>query len=102
MSLYLGTTKIKNVNVLFNDGQGSFSSDDIKKGVTIMGIEGTFTDETKIAGAEKATPEDIIVGKAAFINGNQVSGSLKVNNYFISDEVPADSVGNDGDIFLKL
>ena len=37
MSLYLGTTKISGVNVIFNDGAGSdVNETNIKTGITIM------------------------------------------------------------------
>lgn len=51
-------------------------SSNIAAGKSLFGIKGTYTSDAT------ATSKDIIVGKSAFVNGNKISGTLKVNSLF--------------------
>lgn len=103
MSVYLGDKKIKNVGVLYYDGQGAaVTGSNIKTGVTILNVDGTYTASgTQSAGYTLATSNDIVAGKSAWANGSEVLGTLVTNNYYYGSNVPADSFGNDGDVYLR-
>lgn len=49
----------------------AFSANNIRKGVTIAGIEGTYTSDAT------ATSADIVKGKTAYINGLKVTGTIE-------------------------
>lgn len=103
MSVYLGDKKIKNVGVLYYDGQGDVvTADNIKTGVRILGVNGTFTGTgTQSSGYGLATSGDIVEGKSAWANGNEVLGTLEIKKYYYGTNIPSDSFGNNGDIFLR-
>ena len=103
MSLYLGNIKISGVNVIFNDGAGSdVNETNIKTGITILGVTGTYTENgTQMAGQEIATADKIVNGYSAWVDGNEVQGSLDINNYYTGTDDPPSSLGNNGDIYLK-
>jgi len=103
MSLYLGQDKIKSVNVMFVEGDGStIIEENIKSGVTILGVEGNFTsDGTQTTGYNIASPNEIIEGYSAWANGNEVLGNVKINNFYYGTTEPNANLGNDGDIYLR-
>ena len=49
-----------------------------------------------------AKASDIMSGKTAFINGEKVTGELKVQHYYTGSATPSDSFGEDGDIYLRI
>lgn len=104
MSLYVGQNKIGKVGVLFYDGNGSaVMEENIKKGVRILGVEGNYTsDGTQTIGYDLATSDDILQGKSAWADGQEVLGNLELNHYYYGEEVPNDSFGNNGDVFLRI
>lgn len=103
MSLYLGNKKINHVGVIFEAGDTTYlNASNIKTGVSIMGITGTFSDDSTLGGGETAATSDtILTSYSAFINGTKVNGSLVVNNYYTGSSEPSSSLGKNGDIYLK-
>lgn len=102
MSLWIGNKQIKQVGVVFTDGDTSqLSAQNIRKGASILGVNGTFTDDTLLGGNTGAASENIMNGYSAFINGSRVDGSLEVNNYYTGTSEPSSDLGKNGDIYLK-
>lgn len=103
MSLYLGQDKIKSVNVMFVEGDGStIIEENIKSGINILGVEGTFTsDGTQSTGYNVATSNEIIEGYSAWVDGEEVLGNVKINNFYYGTTEPDINLGNDGDIYLR-
>lgn len=102
MSLWIGNKQIKQVGVIFTDGDTSqLSAQNIRKGASILGVNGTFTDDTLLGGNTGAASENIMNGYSAFINGSRVDGSLEVNNYYTGTSEPSSELGKNGDIYLK-
>lgn len=103
MSVYLGNTKIKQINVVFNDGvDTNVNSGNIRTGIRILGVDGSFTaDGTQTAGYDVATSEDILEGTSAWVDGEEVVGSLIVNQYYTGSDAPSSSLGINGDIYLQ-
>ena len=103
MSLYLGQSKIKQVNVVFNDGVAAdVKPSNIKTGIRILGVDGTYTgDGTQSVGYEVATSSEILEGHSAWVDGNEVLGELIINNYYTGSEEPSASLGKNGDIYLQ-
>ena len=103
MSLWLGNKKIRQVGVVFTKGDTSnLQPSNIKSGVSILGITGTFSSSSSLNGGENAaTSSNIMTGYSAFIDGEKIEGSLDVKNYYVGTSEPPSSLGNDGDIYLK-
>ena len=102
MSLWIGNKQIKQVGVVFTEGDTSqLSAQNIRKGVSILGVNGTFTDDTLLGGNSGAAAENIMNGYSAFINGQRIDGSLEVNNYYTGTSEPSSELGKNGDIYLK-
>lgn len=103
MSLWLGNKKIRQVGVVFTEGDTSnLQASNIKSGVSILGISGTFSSSSTLSGGENAaTSANIMTGYSAFIDGQKVEGSLDVYNYYVGTSEPSSSLGNNGDIYLK-
>lgn len=49
-----------------------------------------------------ANASDIVSGATAYVNGSKVTGSLVINKYYTGSSAPSSSLGNDGDIYLKV
>ena len=47
-----------------------------------------------------ATAEDIISGKTAYINGGKTTGTLVIQNYYIGDAEPDNSIGSENDLYF--
>ena len=103
MSLWLGNKKIRQVGVVFTEGDTSnLQASNIKSGVSILGISGTFSSSSTLSGGENAaTSANIMTGYSAFIDGQKVEGTLDVCNYYVGTSEPSSSLGNNGDIYLK-
>ena len=54
-------------------GDGNLTSENIKTGVTIFDVEGTFTSDAN------ATASDIASGKTAYVNGEKIVGTKKAS-----------------------
>ncbi len=108
MSLYIGTgtntaSKIKQVNVVFNDGVDSdINPSNIKTGVKIFGVTGNFTaNGTQTAGNSVATSNEIVSNHSAWVNGQEIIGNLDINTFYTGSSEPTSDIGNNGDIYLK-
>ncbi len=102
MSLWLGNKQIKQVGVVFTEGDTSqLQAGNIREGASILGISGTFSDSSSLGGNSGAAAANIMQGYSAFIDGTRVDGSLVVNNYYTGSSEPSSSLGNNGDIYLK-
>ncbi len=51
--------------------QQNITESNIKKGVTILGVEGSFTSDAT------AADTDILSGQTAYVNGNKITGTIK-------------------------
>lgn len=49
-----------------------------------------------------ATTSEIISGKTAYVNGSKVTGTLVTQNYYSGTSDPTSSLGNNGDLYLKV
>lgn len=76
-------------------GDADLVAGNIKSGVNIFNVAGTFTSDATAAAA------DIVSGKTAYVNGSKVTGSLIVNKYYTGSSAPSSSDGNDGDIYIQ-
>lgn len=76
-------------------GDADLVAANIKSGVDIFGVSGTFTSDAT------ATAADIVSGETAYVNGREVEGTLIVNKYYTGSSTPSSSLGNDGDIYLQ-
>jgi hypothetical protein len=103
MSLYLGQDKIKSVNVIFVEGDGStLVEENIKSGITILSVDGTFTsDGTQTTGYKVASSNEIMEGYSAWVDGDEVLGNVKINNFYYGITEPNANLGNDGDIYVR-
>lgn len=103
MSVWLGNKKIRQIGVVFTEGDTSnLQASNIKSGVSILGISGTFSSSSTLSGGENAaTSANIMSGYSAFIDGQKVEGALDVYNYYVGTSEPSSSLGNNGDIYLK-
>ena len=76
-------------------GDADLVASNIKSGVSIFNVTGTFTSDAT------ATAADILNGETAYVNGREVEGTLIVNKYYTGSSAPSSSLGNDGDIYLQ-
>jgi hypothetical protein len=103
MSLYLGNKKVKQVGVVFTEGDTSqLTPGNIKTGASILGINGTYTDSSTLDGGESPiTSDKVMRGYSGWVDGTKVEGSLDVNVYYTGTSEPSSNLGNNGDIYLK-
>lgn len=103
MSVYVGTKKIKQCAIVVSDGMSDSVKDyNIKKDITILGITGSYTaDGTQTAGQDLATSADIVSGKSAWADGEEVLGNLEVNKFYVGTEAPPSNLGKNGDVYLR-
>ena len=103
MSLYLGNKKVKQVGVVFTEGDTSqLTPGNIKTGASILGINGTYTDSSTLGGGESPiTSDKVMRGYSGWVDGAKVEGSLDVNVYYTGTSEPSSNLGNNGDIYLK-
>lgn len=76
-------------------GDADLVAGNIKSGVNIFGVNGTFTSDAT------ATAADIVDGETVYVNGSKVTGTLVVQRYYTGRTAPATSLGNNGDIYLQ-
>ena len=76
--------RVTNVGIFSSDAKGAnanseaINANDIKKGITIAGVTGMLEDlDTSDA---TATPEDILKGKTAYVNGQKITGTYENKN----------------------
>ena len=49
-----------------------------------------------------ATASTILSGSSAYVNGNKVNGSVVVQHVYSGSSAPASSLGQNGDLYLKV
>lgn len=76
-------------------GDANLVAANIKSGVSIFGVSGTFT-----SGAT-ATSGDIVNTKTAYVNGSLVTGNLVVYTYYTGTSAPSSSTGSNGDLYFQ-
>lgn len=76
-------------------GDVDLTAANIKKGVQIFGVTGTYTSDAN------ATAANIASGKTAYVNGSKITGTLTFQTYYTGSSAPASSLGADGDIYLQ-
>ena len=85
IGIIIGSTLIRNMVVnqetksenyfAGENANSSLIANNIKKGITIGGITGTL--ESLDTSDATATPEDILEGKTAYVNGEKITGTMK-------------------------
>lgn len=76
-------------------GDADLVAGNIKSGVNIFGVNGTFTSDAD------ATASQIVAGATAYVDGDLITGELVVNKYYTGATAPAAALGNNGDIYLQ-
>lgn len=76
-------------------GDADLVAGNIKNGVQIFGVTGSYTSDAT------ATAADIVSGETAYVNGSKVTGTLVVQKYYTGSTDPASSLGANGDIYIK-
>lgn len=76
-------------------GDADLTATNIKAGINIFGIAGTYTSDAT------ATSADIMEGETAYVDGREVTGSLVLQTYYTGSSAPSSSLGIDGDIYLR-
>lgn len=76
-------------------GDADLIAGNIKAGVGIFNVTGTFTSDATAAAA------DIVDGETAYVNGSKVTGTLVIQNVYVRSGAPTSSIGDDGDIYIQ-
>ena len=76
-------------------GAASLTTANIKNGVNIFGVTGSYTSDATASAA------DIVNGKTGYVAGNKVTGSLVIQNYYTGSSTPSSSLGSNGDIYIQ-
>lgn len=77
-------------------GDADLVAGNIKTGTSIFNVTGTYTSDATAAAT------DILQGETAYVNGNKITGTLVTQTYYTGSSTPASSLGNNGDIYLKV
>lgn len=77
-------------------GDADLVASNIKSGANIFGVSGSFTSDANAAAT------DILENKTAYVQGSKVTGTLHVITYYTGTTDPPATLGNDGDIYLKV
>lgn len=88
-----------NLNVILTDKNVNLKPENLKAGVTCLGVEGTMNSGIDTSDAT-ATANDIVQGATAYVNGEKITGTLKklfelsyiVNNVVWTDETGLDQL----------
>lgn len=76
-------------------GDADLTAANIKKGVQIFGVTGSYTSDATAAAS------DIVSGETAYVDGSKLTGSLVINKYYTGSTAPSSSLGSDGDIYFQ-
>ena len=78
---YYNSLKVSGVT---SDIDSNIVPENIKSGVSVLGVEGTLEEGIDTSDAT-ATPGDIVSPKTAYVNGEKITGSLIKTNFQLSD-----------------
>ena len=76
-------------------GDADLIASNIKTGVAIFGVTGTYTADAT------AAADEILSGETAYVNGTKLTGSLVITTVYVGSAVPSASTGINGDIYIK-
>ena len=76
-------------------GDADLIAANIKAGVSIFNVTGTFTSDAT------ATAAKLLDGETAYVNGSKITGELVVQHYYTGSGAPASSLGQNGDIYIQ-
>lgn len=76
-------------------GDSDLTAANIKTGVQIFNVTGSYTSDATAAAA------DIVNGETAYVNGSKITGSLVIQHYYTGLTAPSSSLGVNGDIYLQ-
>lgn len=76
-------------------GDADLIAANIKSGVQIFNVTGTYTSDAT------ATAADIIEDETAYVDGRLVTGTMVIQTYYTGSAAPSSSLGSDGDIYLR-
>lgn len=82
-----------NVDAINEDKTNNLKSENIRSGVTILGISGTLEEGIDTSDAN-ATAEDIAINKTAYVNEEKVEGSIQVIENGYSKEIQLSETNN--------
>lgn len=82
-----------NVDAINEDKTNNLKPENIRSGVTILGISGTLEEGIDTSDAN-ATAEDIAINKTAYVNGEKVEGSIQVIENGYSKEIQLSETNN--------
>lgn len=66
--------------------------------VTVAAIPSEYITTTDA----NAAASDIVDGQTAYVNGSKITGNLVIQKYYTGSTMPASSLGNNGDLYLKV
>lgn len=96
---YISSGTAGNSNVSLSATDANFIAANIKTGVSIFGVTGTYSGlNTNDADAVAA---DINNGKIAYVKGEKITGTQVINKYYTGSSAPASSLGSNGDIYFQ-
>lgn len=73
-----------NLDTILQDKNANLLPENLKAGVTCLGVEGTMTEGIDTSDAT-ATATDIVKDKTAYVNGEKITGTLEPEGIQISD-----------------
>lgn len=76
-------------------GDSDLTAANIKTGVQIFGVTGTYTSDAT------ASASDLLNGETAYVNGSKITGSLSVTTVYTGSSAPSSSTGSNGDIYIQ-
>lgn len=76
-------------------GDADLVAANIKTGVSIFNVTGSFTSDATAAAA------DIATNKTAYVNGAKITGTLSFQTIYSGSSEPASSLGTNGDIYIQ-
>lgn len=96
---YISSGTPGNSNVSLSATDANFIATNIKSGVNIFGVTGTYSGlNTSDA---TASASDINNEKTAYVNGQKITGTQVINRYYTGSSAPASSLGRNGDIYFQ-
>lgn len=76
-------------------GDADLTAANIKVGVGIFGVTGTYTSDAT------ADASKILSGETAYVNGSKLTGSLVITTVYVGSAAPSASTGINGDIYIQ-